>query len=70
MLVASVFFMVSATIPAAISTLLIVQNLNLGLPETVLEDTRWVAVIAALWLVLITALVCKGIKAASYTQAT
>jgi amino acid transporter len=69
MLVASVFFMVSATIPAATSTLLIVQNL-LGdaVPANLVDDTYWVAWVASVWLVLVTALVCKGIQYASYVQ--
>lgn len=61
LLVASVFFMVSATVPAATSTLVLL------FPERV-EDTVWVAATAALWLSLITAVVTKGIKHASYAQ--
>ncbi len=61
LLVASIFFMVSATIPAATSTLLLLA------PEHV-EDTVWVAGTAALWLTLVTIVVTKGIKHASYTQ--
>ncbi|MBI3288255.1 MAG: APC family permease [Elusimicrobia bacterium] len=61
LLVASVFFMVSATIPAATSTLLILS------PSRV-ESTQWVALVAFLWLSLVTAIVAKGIKHASYTQ--
>ena len=61
LLVASIFFMVSATIPAATSTLLLVA------PELV-ESTGWVAFTAAIWLSLVTLVVTKGIKHASYTQ--
>lgn len=67
LLVASVVFMVSATIPAATSTLLIIQNAFHLSPE-LLEDTRWVALVAAIWLTVITAVVTKGIKHASYAQ--
>jgi amino acid transporter len=63
LIVASVVFMVSATIPAATSTLLIVA------PELV-ESTGWVTFTAAIWLTLITAVVMKGIKSASYAQVT
>ena len=61
LLVASIFFMVSATIPAATSTLLLIA------PELV-ESTGWVAFTAAIWLTLVTLVVTKGIKHASYTQ--
>ena len=61
LIVASVFFMVSATIPAATSTLLLVA------PERV-ENTVWVTSVAALWLTLVTVVVTKGIKHASYAQ--
>jgi amino acid transporter len=61
LIVASVVFMVSATIPAATSTLLIFS------PELV-ESTGWVTFTAAVWLTLITAVVMKGIKQASYAQ--
>ncbi len=61
LLVASVFFMVSATIPAATSTLVL-------LAPGVVESTTWVAVTAAIWLTLVTIVVTKGIKHASYTQ--
>jgi amino acid transporter len=61
LIVASVVFMVSATIPAATSTLLIFS------PELV-ESTGWVTFTAAVWLTLITAVVLKGIKQASYAQ--
>jgi amino acid transporter len=61
LLVASIFFMVSATIPAATSTLVLLA------PEHV-ESTVWVAAVAAIWLTLVTMVVAKGIKHASYTQ--
>lgn len=61
LLVASIFFMVSATIPAATSTLVLMR------PEVV-EDTRWVTATAAIWLTLITLVVTRGIKHSSYAQ--
>ncbi len=61
LLVASVFFMVSATIPAATSTLIF-------LAPHKLENTTWVTATAAIWLTLVTIVVTKGIKHASYAQ--
>jgi amino acid transporter len=61
LLVASVVFMVSATIPAAQSTLLLLA------PDRV-ESTTWVALTAAAWLTVVTIVVTRGIKHASYTQ--
>lgn len=61
LLVASIFFMVSATIPAATSTLILLA------PDQV-ENTVWVTGVAAIWLTLVTLVVTKGIKHASYTQ--
>lgn len=61
LLVASVVFMVSATIPAATSTLVVIA------PGRV-ESTGWVAFTAAVWLTLVTIVVGKGIKHASYAQ--
>ena len=61
LLVASIFFMVSATIPAATSTLILLA------PDRV-EDTVWVTATAAIWLTLVTLVVTKGIKHASYAQ--
>jgi amino acid transporter len=61
LLVASVFFMVSATIPAATSTLVFIA------PHLV-ENTNWVTLVAAIWLTLVTIVVTKGIKHASYAQ--
>ena len=61
LLVASIFFMVSATIPAATSTLALIA------PDSV-ESTVWVTFTAAIWLTLVTIVVTKGIKHASYAQ--
>jgi len=61
LLVASITFMVSATIPAATSTLVLIA------PELV-ENTAWVTGVAALWLSIISLIVTKGIKHASYAQ--
>ncbi len=61
LLVASVFFMVSATIPAATSTLVLLS------PDRV-ESTHWVAGTAAVWLTAVTLVVTRGIKHSSYTQ--
>jgi amino acid transporter len=61
LLVASVFFMVSATIPAATSTLVLFA------PDLV-ESTTCVTATAAVWLTLVTIVVTRGIKHASYTQ--
>lgn len=61
LLVASIFFMVSATIPAATSTLVLIA------PDLV-ESTIWVTGVAAIWLTLVTLVVTKGIKHASYAQ--
>ncbi len=67
LLVASVVFMVSATIPAATSTLKIFSTLD-WVDASKVDDTNWVTCIAALWLTLVTAVVMKGIKHASYAQ--
>lgn len=61
LLIASIFFMVSATIPAATSTLVLIK------PEVV-EDTVWVTAVAAVWLTLVSLVVAKGIKHASFAQ--
>jgi amino acid transporter len=61
LLVASIVFMVSATIPAATSTLVLFA------PNHV-DSTTWVTFTAAIWLTLVTIVVTKGIKHASYTQ--
>ena len=67
MLVASVVFMVSATIPAATSTLTLIQEC-LDVTTDLKESTGWVTTTAALWLTLVTIVVTKGIKHASYAQ--
>ncbi len=67
LLVASVIFMVSATIPAATSTLKVFSILG-WIDASKIEDTDWVTCIAALWLTLVTIVVSKGIKHASYAQ--
>jgi amino acid transporter len=61
LLVASIFFMVSATIPAATSTLVLIA------PDLV-ENPNWVTSVAAIWLTLVTLVVTKGIKHASVAQ--
>lgn len=61
LLVASVCFMVSATIPAASSTLLLIA-------PSYVENTHAIAAVAAIWLTLITLLVARGIKHSSYVQ--
>jgi len=67
LLVASVIFMVSATIPAATSTLKILSILGL-VDATTIESTNWVTCVSAVWLTLVTIVVSKGIKHASYAQ--
>jgi amino acid transporter len=61
LLVASIIFMVSATIPAATSTLVIFA------PDLV-DNTNWVTLVAAIWLTVVTAVVTKGIRHASNAQ--
>jgi amino acid transporter len=61
LLVASALFMVSGTIPAATATLLLIA------PKLV-NDPAWVNSVAAGWLIVVSALIVKGIKATSYTQ--
>ena len=61
LLVASVVFMVSATIPAATSTLVLFA------PDYV-ENTNWVTLVAAIWLTVVTIVVTKGIRHASNAQ--
>lgn len=61
LIVASVVFMVTATVPAAQATLKILA------PQHV-ESTGWVTAVAALWLTLISAVVGRGIKHASFAQ--
>lgn len=61
LMVASVVFMVSATLPAATATLLLFA------PDQV-ENTPLVTGIAAIWLTVVTAIVLRGIRHASYAQ--
>lgn len=61
LIVASVVFMVTATVPAAQATLKILS------PDHV-DSTGWVTATAAIWLTLISAVVGKGIKHASFAQ--
>jgi amino acid transporter len=63
LMVASVVFMVSATLPAATATLLLFA------PDQV-ENTPLVTAIAAVWLTVVTAIVLRGIKHASTAQVT
>ncbi|MBU6395060.1 MAG: APC family permease [Sphingomonadales bacterium] len=63
LMVASVVFMVSATLPAATATLLLLA------PDQV-ENTPLVTAIAAIWLTLVTWIVLRGIKHASTAQVT
>ena len=60
-LVSSAVFMVSGSIPAATTTLLMIA------PEQV-NNPVWVNSLAAIWLSLIAAIAVKGIKPASYLQ--
>jgi amino acid transporter len=69
LLVASVVFMVSATIPAATSTLKILSIMG-WISADAVESTGWVTFTSALWLTAVTAVVTKGIKHASYAQVT
>jgi len=61
LLAASAFFMVSATIPAAQSTLELIR-------PSLVKDPTSVAITSAIWLTLVTVVVTRGIKHASYTQ--
>jgi amino acid transporter len=67
LLVASVIFMVSATIPAATSTLKILSIFG-WVGSATIENTTWVTCVSSLWLTLVTIVVSKGIKHASYAQ--
>jgi amino acid transporter len=60
-LVASAVFMVSATVPAATATLMLVAPSHADHPPTV-------ALVAAGWLLAASAVIVKGIKPTSYTQ--
>jgi amino acid transporter len=61
LLVLCCVFMVSAMVPAANASLLILK-------PTLVNDVNWVAGIAALWLTVISAVLIKGIKITSYVQ--
>jgi amino acid transporter len=61
LLVLCCVFMVSAMIPAANATLLILH------PQR-MNDVNWVTAVAALWLTFVSAVVLKGIKLTSYVQ--
>jgi len=61
LLVASAVFMVSGTIPAATATLMLINPALAARPTVV-------TLVAAGWLVLVSAVVIKGIKLTSYTQ--
>lgn len=61
LLVASAVFMVSGTIPAATATLSLIRPDLAG-------DPAWVTFVAAGWLVVVSAIIVKGIKPTSYTQ--
>ena len=63
LLIASIFFMVSATIPAASSTLLLVA------PDQA-ENTRLISAIAVVWLTVVSLIVGRGIKHSSFMQIT
>lgn len=61
LLVASAIFMVSGTIPAATSTLALIN------PEMI-DNPFWVTSIASLWLTLVCVVLLKGIRPTSYLQ--
>ncbi len=63
LLVASAMFMVSGTIPAATATLALVHPSAMG-------NTAVVTLVAAGWLILVSAVILKGIKLTSYVQVT
>jgi amino acid transporter len=63
LLVASAVFMVSGSVPAATATLLLTA-------PKLAASTGWVTCVAAIWLTAVSAVVCKGIKQASYVQVT
>ena len=63
LLIASIFFMVSATIPAASSTLLLIA------PDHA-ENTQLISVIATVWLTVVSLIVGRGIKHSSFMQIT
>ncbi len=61
LLVATALFMVSGTIPAAMSTLVLID------PELI-NDTVLVSLVASVWLSFVGIIVLKGIKPTSYLQ--
>jgi amino acid transporter len=61
LIISSIIFMVSGTLPAAAATLKL-------LAPDVADDQRAITAVAALWLVAIGAIVAKGIKLSSYVQ--
>lgn len=61
LLVASTVFMVSGTIPAAIATLALISPSHVNEPAIV-------SMVAACWLLLVSAVVIKGVKLSSYFQ--
>ena len=61
LLVASVVFTVSATIPAATATLTLIAPAHA-------DSIGWVTFTAAVWYTIVTAIVGRGIKHASYVQ--
>ncbi len=63
LLVASAMFMVSGTIPAATATLALVAPSQAG-------STAVVTLVAAGWLIVVSAVILKGIKLTSYVQVT
>jgi amino acid transporter len=63
LLVASAMFMVSGTVPAATATLALISPSQVG-------NTAIVTLVAAGWLILVSAVVLKGIKLTSYVQVT
>ena len=63
LLVASAMFMVSGTVPAATATLALISPSQVG-------NTAVVTLVAAGWLILVSAVVLKGIKLTSYVQVT
>ncbi len=61
LMVASVVFMVSATVPAATGTLLFFS-------PNLVDSTTAVAFVGGLWLALVSVIILKGIKPTSYSQ--
>lgn len=61
MLISALVFTVSATAPAAQATLKLLSPAHVN-------DTAWVAGVAAVWFTVITAITARGIKQASYAQ--